>query len=168
MKKDIKVTDIYDLSSLFLGVDKDYLKKLNLPTILFLGSFQNIFKEYFPDEYYSTIKSLFDSLMESIPKEYFLIFYKNFLKEVGGEKELAKMILQIGTSDEYSGVVKYEDGEVSLSRSDANSARKSLSSSLFSAFYSTIFSSKSEREAVWSKLVQFPIKGGRITSEIWK
>ena len=35
---------------------------------------------------------------------------------------------------------------------------------MFSAFYSTIFSSKSEREAVRSKLVQFPIKGGRITS----
>ena len=168
-KKGIESADIYDISSMFLGVDRDYLEKAKIAYNPVSWLFSNTFKEIFPDTYYETLNKTFSAIKKSISKETYILFYKKFVENMGGEKELAKSILKIGTKDDYSGTIEYEGGSINLSSGEANRARIKMSGALLSALLSITWGvSDSEKERLLAGHIQFPIEKYRISSRYGK
>lgn len=158
--------DIYDVSSLFLGVDRDYLEKAKVAASPVSWLFSNIFIEFFPEAYYTTLERTFSTIKKSIPKETSVMFYKKFVENMGGEKELAKSVLKIGTKDEYSGTIEYEGESVTLSSGEANRSRINISQALLSALLSITWGvSDSEKERLMEGYIQFPLERYRISSK---
>ena len=157
--------DIYSLGSMFIGIDRDYLvtAKAALNPLGYL--FNDIAGHIIPGDYNYAMNKTFSTIDNAVGSENKILFYESFMRNMGGEDEFTKSLIQIGTKDDYVKDVAYEGGEVSLSPSDANEARKNIGVALFLALKDLTFGfDEDRRKEVTSKIIQFPVEDGVITS----
>jgi len=155
-------TDLSTVASLFLGVDKSKIEMVRAMTISGYGLFAVLMKKIYPEEYYGSLDIIYQRVLSEIPKKYISLYVKKFTHYAGGPDGLTKKLIQIGTKEDKSGVIKYSGGEIELGSNHSFDARVGIAKAMTQALWDVLtvsvgFGSDEDNNYIDSE-IQAPIK----------